>query len=109
DLEVLKKLDEVVTAKLQGLQEGIASLVGFEYWAMNLNSPKQVQQLLFDKLQLPKQKKSAKGTGYSTDQEVLAVLSKMHPVPGLILQYRELAKLKNTYIDALPAYVNKWT
>ena len=54
------------------------------------------------------QKKSAK-TGYSTDQEVLEELSKIHPVPGLIIKYRELAKLKTTYIDALPEYINPHT
>ena len=76
---------------------------------LNLNSPKQVEQLLFVKLQLPPQKKSAKGTGYSTDQEVLQALSPLHPVPGLISKYREFAKLKSTYIDALPEYINPHT
>ena len=55
------------------------------------------------------QKKSAKKTGYSTDVEVLQELSKIHPVPTLLLHYRELFKLKSTYIDALPEYVNKKT
>ena len=74
-----------------------------------MGSPKQVGQLLFEILQLPTQKKSAKGTGYSTDYEVLVELSKLHIVPALILKHRELSKLKNTYIDALPGYINPKT
>ena len=61
------------------------------------------------RLLLPTQKKSAKGTSYSTDQEVLEALSPLHPVPGLIMKYRELTKLKTTYIDALPEYINPHT
>ncbi|HSW73711.1 MAG TPA: DNA polymerase, partial [Candidatus Limnocylindria bacterium] len=106
DAPVLQALDVTVSAKLLGLQQAITDLVGIDYANMNLNSPKQVQELLFEKLQLPPQKKSAKGLSYSTDQEVLSALSKLHPIPGLILQYRELAKLKSTYIDALPTYIN---
>lgn len=109
DDAVLKNLDVTVSAKLLGLQQAIADVVGVDYTAMNLNSPKQVQELLFHKLQLPPQKKSAKGLSYSTDQEVLTALAKLHPVPSLILQYRELAKLKSTYIDALPMYINPVT
>ena len=71
---------------------------------INLNSPKQLAQLLFHDLKLPPQRKTK--TGYSTDEEVLEVLAHLHPVPGLIIKWRELAKLKSTYIDALPTYVN---
>jgi DNA polymerase-1 len=74
----------------------------------NLNSPKQIERLLFDDLGLPVVKKSDKGQR-STDQEVLEELSAMHPVPGLILQHRELSKLKNTYLDPLPGYINPKT
>jgi DNA polymerase-1 len=59
-------------------------------------------------VQLPPQKKSPTGK-YSTDQEVLKKLAAIHPIPALIIQYRELTKLKNTYIDALPTYINKKT
>lgn len=76
--------------------------------AINLNSPKQVEQLLFDQLGLPSGKKSAKGNR-STDQEVLQSLAEKHPIPGLILSYRELTKLKTTYLEPLPGYVNKKT
>lgn len=73
----------------------------------NLNSPRQIEDLLFNKLGLPVQQKSTKGTSYSTNQEVLEALFDLHPVPKLISKYRELVKLKTTYIDALPAAISK--
>ncbi|HTM06103.1 MAG TPA: DNA polymerase I [Patescibacteria group bacterium] len=76
---------------------------------INLNSPRQVEQFLFKELGLPSQKKSNKGTAYSTDQSVLQILAPLHPAPKLLLQHRELSKLKNTYVDALPTYINKKT
>ncbi len=75
---------------------------------INLNSPKQIETLLFDQLGLATVKKSAKGSR-STDQEVLQALSNQHPVPALILKYRELTKLKTTYLEPLPSYVNPKT
>lgn len=108
DVAVLKKLDAEVMGKLHLLEKEILSLIGDHNFGINLNSPKQIEDLLFRQLQLPPQKKSAKGS-YSTDQEVLEALSKLHPVPGLISKWRELAKLKNTYIDALPEYINPKT
>jgi DNA polymerase-1 len=109
DLTVLSALDKHVTRDLAQLLEDITALVGDKYKNINLNSTRQVGELLFAHLQLPPKKKSAKGTGYSTDQEVLEELSKLHPVPALILKYRELYKLKSTYIDALPTYINPET
>jgi len=106
DETVLQTLDKKVSKELNTLEKKILATVGDKYQSINLNSPKQVERLLFQDLQLPPQKKSAKGTGYSTDQEVLGTLAKMHPVPGMIMRYRELYKLKSTYIDALPKYVN---
>lgn len=109
DASALHGLDITVTKKLRAIEHEIATLTGTIEGAINLNSPKQVEELLFVRLQLPPQKKSAKGTSYSTDQEVLTVLATMHPIPGLIMQHRELAKLKSTYIDALPTYINPKT
>lgn len=109
DVHALKELDTKITAALMAVEAEIRALIGTHNWALNLNSPRQVEELLFVQLQLPPQKKSAKGTGYSTDQEVLEILAAMHPVPKLLLKYRELTKLKNTYIDALPAYINPKT
>lgn len=109
DVPVLQELGKKVDYELLLIMDKVSSLVGMSKDELNLNSPKQVEQLLFVKLLLPPQKKSAKRTGYSTDAEVLGVLSKMHPVPALIAKYRELSKLKSTYIDALPEYINPHT
>jgi len=108
DVAVLKKLDKAVTKELATIERKIITLVGQEGEEINLNSPRQIEELLFYTLKLPPQKKS--GTGhYSTDHAVLSILAQIHPVPGLILKHRELSKLKNTYIDALPTYVNQKT
>ncbi len=109
DLKTIEQLDIQVTHDLQKLQEQILSLIGPEFKDINLNSPKQLEQLLFEHLKLPPQKKTTGKTGYSTDQEVLEYLSHLHPVPGLISLYRELFKLKTTYIDALPLAINNQT
>jgi len=109
DKEELALLDHKVSTKLVALQQLIGDLVGPEQAKINLNSPKQLEELLFEVLQLPRQKKTAGKTSYSTDQEVLQELSKLHPVPSLIIKYRELFKLKSTYIDTLGDYVNPKT
>jgi len=109
DKNKLEILHKKVLQELDIIGEQIIGLVGKEYEGINLNSPKQVEELLFLYLKLPTQKKSAKGTGYSTDQSVLSTLAKMHPIPGLILKNRELTKLKNTYLEALPTYINPKT
>lgn len=71
----------------------------------NIGSPKQLSQILFEKLKLPVGKKTK--TGFSTDNEVLEKLSAAHPIAALVLSYRELAKLKSTYVDALPQLVKE--
>lgn len=109
DIKVLGELDATVVKKLSELKKTILSLLGAEFSNINLNSPKQIERLLFEHLKLPPKKKSAKGTGYSTDNEVLVELAKEHPIPGYIAQYRELFKLKSTYIDSLPEYINTKT
>lgn len=83
--------------------EGVVNPLSF-----NLNSPKQVEWLLFDHLKLPVTKKSAGGQR-STDQEVLQELGLQSPVANLIVRYRELTKLKSTYLDALPTFINPKT
>lgn len=109
DVDVLKHLSKDLEKELALVYEQILGFVPADKKDFNVNSPKQVEMLLFDTLGLPTQKKSAKKTGYSTDQSVLSELSKLHPAPGLILKYRELYKLKSTYVDALPTYVNPKT
>lgn len=109
DAKVLHQLDLTVVKKLSEIKKTILDLIGPEFENINFNSPKQIEKLLFEYLKLPPKKKSAKGTGYSTDHEVLVELAKEHPVPGYIAQYRELFKLKSTYIDALPEFINPST
>lgn len=74
----------------------------------NLNSPKQIQEILFDKLGLPVKKKTPSGTP-STDEEVLQELALDYPLPKLLLEYRGMAKLKSTYTDKLPQVMNRET
>jgi len=107
DAQVLCDLDKFVTVDLKNIESEISAYTDNE--SVNLNSPKQMKELLFDKLGLPTQKKSAKNTGFSTDAEVLKTLAKIHPVPGLLLKYRELFKLKSTYIESLPTFINATT
>lgn len=107
DKEFLSHVGSTVQGSLEAVELAIRDMVNMP--DINLNSPAQISDLLFNRLGLPVQKKSSKGTNFSTDQEVLSTLSSLHPVPGLISQYRELSKLKSTYIDALPTYINKRT
>jgi DNA polymerase-1 len=74
----------------------------------NLNSPKQIQEILFDKLQLPVKKKTPSGTP-STDEEVLQELALDYPLPKILLEYRGMAKLKSTYTDKLPQMMDRKT
>lgn len=102
----LKELEGELSEKLEKIEAQIEEVVGER---INLNSPKQVGVLLFEKLQLPILKKTK--TGASTDVEVLEELNAMNvsEVPGLILQYRELGKLQSTYVKALPLLINPKT
>ncbi|HGJ65074.1 TPA: hypothetical protein ENS27_06760 [bacterium] len=109
DKNVLELLAISVEQELKSIEKQIYVVVGNTYGVINLNSPKQVERLLFYHLQLPPQKKGGSSNRLSTDQEVLEALSTLHPVPGLIFKYRELSKLKNTYLDAFPQYINQKT
>ena len=97
---ILAEMNQTVTAELQNLVSQAHQLADEEF---NLDSPKQVGAVLFDKLKLPPIKKTR--TGYSTDASVLEELKTMHPLPAIMLEYRELAKLKSTYLDALPRLI----
>lgn len=105
DVSVLKEIGKKLETDIKILEKEIQLLADISE-SFNLNSPKQIEALLFTKLNLTPLKKSVKRTGYSTDQSVLEELSIVHPVPKLLLKYRELTKLKNTYVDALPDYIN---
>jgi len=86
--------------KLAELERRIYAEAGQEF---NVNSPRQLAAILFDKLGLPRIRRTR--TGASTDSEVLEELASRHPLPGLVLEYRQLSKLKSTYVDALPLMV----
>ncbi|HEY4648016.1 MAG TPA: DNA polymerase I, partial [Gemmatimonadales bacterium] len=102
DLALFRKLGEELGGDLRRLEEEIARAAGTD---VNLNSPRQLASVLFERLQLPVLKKTK--TGPSTDADVLEQLAAMgHQLPQLILEYRELQKLKNTYIDTLPTRIN---
>lgn len=103
---VLHGLSEKIDVSLGNIEQEIKDLVGRD---INLNSPKQVKELLFEDLGLSPQRKNSKTKSFSTDAQVLKKLSHDHPVPGMILRYRELFKLKSTYVDALPTYINPET
>jgi DNA polymerase I len=105
DLTLFRKLGEELGGDLRRLELEIARAAGTE---VNLNSPRQLASVLFERLQLPVLKKTK--TGPSTDADVLEQLAAMgHELPRLILEYRELQKLKNTYIDTLPTRINRNT
>jgi DNA polymerase-1 len=109
DIDMLAKLNTIVSKELTILEYKIHDTLEGKHTLVNINSPRQIEQLLFYDLGLQPQKKNSKSSHYSTDQKVLESLSGMHPVVNLIIRYRELFKLKNTYIDALPTYVNTRT
>lgn len=98
DTEALRSLSKEFAKQLQSIENDIYTAAG-EFF--NINSPKQLGVILFEKLGLPVQKKTRKKTGYSTDVEVLTKLAADHELPALILRHRSLTKLKSTYTDAL--------
>ena len=105
DREVFDRLGSELGTDMRRLEEQIALVAGE---ALNLNSPKQLATVLFDKQQLPVVKRTK--TGPSTDADVLEQLAAAgHELPRLILEYRELQKLKSTYVDTLPTRVNRKT
>ncbi len=104
DIPLLKQMSAELTQLLSISEEKIHRLAGEKF---NINSPKQLQSILFEKLKLPAGRKTKEG--YSTDVEVLTELARSHELPAEILAYRSLAKLKSTYVDALPALINPQT
>jgi DNA polymerase-1 len=103
DLPLLKELSDGFAAQLALLEKDIFSQAGCEF---NINSPKQLGEVLFGKLGLPSGKKTKGKTGWSTDMNVLTSLARDYELPKTILQYRSLSKLKSTYTDALPKLVD---
>lgn len=102
DEQGLAALSEELGGRIAVIEKEIYSLVGYEF---NLNSPKQLGVALFEKLGLPAKKKTK--SGYSTNAEVLEGLRDAHPAVSLLLEYRQLAKLKSTYADGLQECIAK--
>ena len=106
DVAMLKKAENQLSNELATLEQQIYASAGATF---NINSPKQVGEVLFDQLQLDAKAKKSKNGQYSTSEEVLLGLKGKHEVVGMILEYRELKKLISTYISALPTYINPET
>ena len=106
DVPMLKQAETQLNEELQTLEQQIYTSASTTF---NINSPKQVGEVLFDQLQLDAKAKKSKNGQYSTSEEVLLALKPKHPVVGMILAYRELKKLISTYISALPTYINPAT
>ena len=106
DTEALKQSSEHFTTRLQSIEKEIYNLAGEEF---NIASPKQVGEILFDKLKIVEKAKKTKTGQYVTSEEVLESLRNKHDVIGKILEYRGLKKLLSTYIDALPQLINPRT
>jgi DNA polymerase-1 len=101
DPGIFGKLSEELAEGTEEIEKKVAAIAGPEF---NINSPKQLSYLLFEKLGLSPVRKTK--TGYSTDVEVLERLSGAHVIPGLVLEYRTLAKIRSTYVVVLPGMVN---
>ncbi len=101
DLDALAAMRDEFGAQIAALESRIYGLVGHEF---NIGSPKQLEQILFGELELPATKRTR--TGYSTDASVLEELRDKHDVIPLILEHRQVSKLKSTYVDALPTLVD---
>ncbi len=105
DIQLLEQQSHELGVKMMGLEQAVHLQAGQPF---NLNSPKQLQEILFEKHKLPVKKKTPSGVP-STDEDVLQELALDHPLPKLILEYRGLSKLKSTYTDKLPRMVNART
>jgi DNA polymerase-1 len=104
DVDELRAQSRIIAGKLDALVAEIHEIAGQEF---NINSPKQLQKILFEELQLPVLQRTK--TGPSTNEDVLERLAEKHPLPAKIIEHRGLAKLKNTYLDTLPQLVSRRT
>lgn len=104
DTGLLREMSVEMGKELLRLEKEIYGSVGHQF---NINSPQQLGKVLFEDLKLPQSRRTK--TGYSTDASVMEALRGVHPAVELILQYRQLSKLKSTYVDALPALIDRKT
>jgi DNA polymerase-1 len=103
DTGALKDMSNLLADDISALETDIYELAGQRF---NLNSPKQLGDILFDKMQLIKNPKKTKTGQYATGEDILSDLENEHEIARKILDYRELQKLKSTYVDSLPALIN---
>lgn len=103
DVNILHQAEQQLTDELKTIEQQIYTLAGTQF---NINSPRQVGEVLFDRLQIDPNAKKSKTGQYTTSEEVLLTIKDRHPIVKHILDYRELKKLISTYISALPTYIN---
>ena len=106
DPGTLEKMSQTMEKEIRRLEKEIWKLAGSEF---NANSPTQLAEILFDKLNLKPNPRRGKAKARSTAADVLEELSVQHPLPAKVIEYREIAKLKSTYVDALPKLINPTT
>jgi DNA polymerase-1 len=104
DLSVLRHMSDKLTSEMQRVGEQIFETAGHRF---NINSPRQLGDVLFNKMNLPKPMKYGKGKVVSTAQDVLEELAIHNAVPRMVLEYRQLAKLKSNYVDSLPSLADR--
>ena len=106
DLKVLREASVSLNKELQKLENDIIELAGVSF---NINSPRQVGEILFERLRIDPKAKKTKSGQYVTSEEILQELQNTHPIVGRILDYRAVKKLLSTYIEALPSLINHKT
>jgi len=106
DPKELGKMSQAMEKEVRRLEKEIWKLAGSEF---NVNSPSQLAEILYDKLNLQPSARRGKAKARSTAADILEELSAKHPLPGKIIEYREIAKLKSTYVDALPKLIHSET
>lgn len=106
DPAALGEMSAAMETEVRSMEKRIFELAGFEF---NVNSPQQLGEVLFDKLNLPQPRKYGKGKVRSTAADVLEELAPLHQLPAKVIEFREIAKLKSTYVDALPQLIHTQT
>ena len=106
DIMALSDISDSLTKRISNLSEDITQAAGREF---NLNSPKQLGEILFGEMELVEKPKKTKTGQFKTDEQTLSALASKHPIIANILDYREATKLKSTYVDALPQHVSSKT
>ena len=106
DPKELGKMSQTMEKEIRRLEKEIWKLAGSEF---NVNSPTQLAEILFDKLNLQPNARRGKAKARSTAADILEELSAQHPLPAKVIEYREIAKLKSTYVDALPKLIHPET